>query len=272
MSQVRVLRYLRLLSAFARFSLAREMAFRGNFLAKVFVEVLWLGILLFFYRFVVFAQARQVAGWSQAEYLFFVGCYFALEGLIETLFLENCNEFSDLIRTGNLDLYLLQPIDEQFLISCRSIDWSTAPNMLMGAGVMAFALDRMGWQIDAVRVGLFVVLFVCGLVLAYCFLLMLTSAAVWFTRNQSLFELWWLFTSLMRYPREIFEGTWAWPLARFFTFIVPVLLVINVPATTMVRALEPGTVAFTFLATMLLLLGSRAFFRSALRRYRSASS
>ena len=47
--------------AFARFSLAREMAFRGNFLAKVFVEILWLFILLFFYKFVVFAHAKDVA-------------------------------------------------------------------------------------------------------------------------------------------------------------------------------------------------------------------
>ena len=91
-----------------------------------------------------------------------------------------------------------------------------------------------GWDVDALRVGLFLVLFACGVVLAYCFLLSLTSAAVWFTRNQSLFELWWLFTSLMRYPREIFEVPGALPLASFFTFVIPVLLVVNMPASVMV--------------------------------------
>lgn len=265
-------RYVRLLYAFARFSLAREMAFRGNFLAKVFVEVLWLGILLFFYDYVVFTQAKEVATWSREQYLFFVGVYFALEGLIETLFLENCNEFSDLIRTGNLDMYLLQPIDEQFLISCRNVDWSTAPNVLMGAGVMVVALQKGGWELDAGRIALFLLLFTCGVLLAYCFLLSLTSAAVWFTRNQSLFELWWLFTSLMRYPREIFEVAGAWPIARFFTFVIPVLLVINVPASVMVRAFDPWMVALTLVATVAMLIVCRAFFRYALRRYRSASS
>lgn len=267
-----VSRYLRLLFAFARFSLAREMAFRGNFLAKVFVEVLWLCILLFFYEYVVFAQAKQVAGWTREQYLFFVGVYFALEGLIETLFLENCNEFSDLIRTGNLDLYLLQPIDEQFLVSCRNIDWSTAPNVLMGSGVMLIALEKTGWAVDPLRIVLFLLLFGCSVVLAYCFLLTLTSAAVWFTRNQSLFELWWLFTSLMRYPREIFEVSGAWPLARFFTFVIPVLLVINVPASVMVRAFDPWLVALMFVSTLVMLAACRGFFRYALRRYRSASS
>ena len=58
-------------------------------------------------------------------------------GLIEMLFLENCNQFADLVRTGNLDFYLLQPIDEQFLVSCRTFDWSCAPNLLMGAGIIS---------------------------------------------------------------------------------------------------------------------------------------
>ena len=115
-------RYLRLLGALARYGLARELAFRGNFLVRVAVEVLWLVIMIVFYR-TVFTQTAHIKDWSEPEYLFFLGCYFALEGLIETFFLSNCNEFADLVRTGDLDFYLLQPIDEQFLVTCRSIDW-----------------------------------------------------------------------------------------------------------------------------------------------------
>ena len=46
----------------------------------------------------------------------------------------------------------------------------------------------------------------CALGMAYSFLLMLSSTSVWLVRNQSMYELWWLFTSLMRYPKEIFRG------------------------------------------------------------------
>ena len=264
-------RYVRLSLALARYGLLRELAFRGNFVAKVAVEVLWLFILLIFYR-TIFLRTSVIADWSEAEYFFFVGCYFALEGLIETLFLENCNEFADLIRSGDLDFYLLKPIDEQYLLTCRKLDWSTAPNVVMGAVVMVVALVQMGWPFDAARLGVFLVMFVCGLAIAYSFLVLLTSSAVWLVRNQSLFEMWWLFTSLMRYPREIFRGTLAYPLGFFFYFIVPVMLVINVPANTMVKVFDPWTVAFTVAVTVLLLVGSRVFFRFALRRYRSASS
>src|SRR5437660_11978300 len=100
-------RYLRLLAALARYGLARELAFRGNMIAKVVVEVLWLAILLVFYL-TIFQKTTRVAGWTEERYLFFVGCYFAMGGLVETFFLGNCNEFGDLVRSGDLDFLLLQ--------------------------------------------------------------------------------------------------------------------------------------------------------------------
>jgi ABC-2 type transport system permease protein len=265
-------RYFRLFGAFARFGLTRELAFRGNFLVKVTVEVLWLGILVVFYR-TVFTKTAVVADWTEAEYLFFVGCYFMLEGIMETFFLSNCTEFANLVRSGDLDFYLLKPIDEQFLVTCRDLDWSTIPNVLMGMGVCGVALRQLGWTFDAGQAGLFVLLFVAGVAIAYSFLVMLTASSVWLMRNQSLFEMWWLFTSLMRYPREIFTGRWASPLGWFFTFVVPVLVVVSVPARGLAKgAFEPGLVMFTLAVAVVLLGVSRWVFKAALRSYRSASS
>lgn len=264
-------RYIRLFAALARFSLARELAFRSNFLIKISVELLWLGILLTFYK-TVFTKTSVVAEWTEAEYLFFVGCYFALEGLIETLFLENCNEFAELIRNGDLDFFLLKPIDEQFLLTCRGIDFSTAPNVLLGAGVMGIALHQLHWQFNWFDVLWAVLTFAAGLGIAYSFLLLLMSTSVWLLRNQSLLELWWLFTSVMRYPKEIYAGRLASPLGWFFTFVVPMLLVVNVPSRIMVKVFDPTLAGFTVGAAVLFLFVSRRFFRLALRRYRSASS
>jgi ABC-2 type transport system permease protein len=265
-----IARYVRLWLSLARFSLLSELAFRVNFLVKIFVEILWLSILLLFYQ-TIFSKTDDVAGWTQERYLFFVGAYFAIGGLIETLFLENCNNFAELVRTGDLDFYLLKPIDEQFLISCRTIDWSCAPNVLMGIGVMLFALGDIGWP-GPERVLFFLLFVVCGCALAYGFLLMLTAASVWFMRNQSLMEMWWLFGTLMRYPREIFQGPVASVVGIVFSFAIPIMLVTNVPAQTMVRAFDPMMMAYMLVATVVVLIVSRWFFRRALMRYRSASS
>jgi ABC-2 type transport system permease protein len=266
------LRYLRLFAAFARFGLASEMSFRVNFLVKLSVELLWLSLLLMFYE-LIYRQTGDVAGWNREKYLFFVGCHYALGGVVESFFLENCVGFADLIRSGDLDMYLLKPIDEQFLITCRHVDWSTVPNILQGVGVMVYALLAMGWQFDPVKLACFLALFVCGCAMAYSFLLMLSSLSVWMVRNQNLMEMWWLFTTLMRYPREIFATGWAFPVGWFFSFILPVMLVVSVPAETMVyKAFKPAFIAFMVVSAGVLLLVSRGFFRWALRSYRSASS
>jgi ABC-2 type transport system permease protein len=266
-----VFRYLRLLASLARFSLLGEMAFRANYLLKVFVEVLWLGLLLLFYD-TIFARTDAVGGWTKPEFLFFLGCYTALEGLLETFVLGNCSEFGELVRTGELDVILLRPIDAQFLVSFRRVEWSSVPNVILGGVLMSWGLAGIGWRFDALRLAAFAVTFACAAGMAYSFLIMLAATAVWLVRNQSLYELWWLFTSLMRYPREIFSGRWAAPLGKLFTFVIPVLLVINVPATTMVKALEPALAAFMVAVTLILLLVSRRVFQRALMSYRSASS
>lgn len=268
----RTLRHARLIASLGRYTLAREMSFRGNYLVKLSVELLWLFILLAFYK-TVFMKTSTVATWTEPQYLFFVGCHFALNGLIETLFMDGCVDFTELVRTGDLDFILLKPMDEQVLVTCRKIDWGTSLNVVMGGAVMALALYQMNWRFDPVRAVAFVVTFVCGTAIAYSFMLALTSFSVWLVRNQSLMEMWWLFSSLARYPREIFRSlAWAEPLSFLFTYILPFLLVVNVPANVMVRVFDPATVAFTLAATAASLWASRWFFRKALRSYRSASS
>ena len=238
---------------------------------KVLLEVVWLGILLLFFH-TIFRNTSRIEGWNEYQYLFFLGCYYALEGLIETLFLENCVEFGELVRTGNLDFFLLKPIDEQFLLSFRHIDWSTAPKILIGAALMGFGLWELGEPVTLARLGGFLVALASGIAMAYSFLLMLASTAIWMVRNQSLMELWWLFSSLMRYPRDIYEEPWAVLIQKVFTFLLPALLVVSVPAEAMVRILEPAILGWTVCAGFMMLLASRWVFRKAIRSYRSASS
>jgi ABC-2 type transport system permease protein len=92
-------------------------------------------------------------------------------------------------------------------------------------------------------------------------------------RNTSLMEMWWLLTTVMRYPRGIYEGGWAGMVGVFFWYMVPVLLVINVPAAVIIdRVLDPWSIGLMLLATAVMCWLSRRYFLHALRSYRSASS
>jgi ABC-2 type transport system permease protein len=266
-----MLKHLRLIFSFAKFSLIGELAFRSNFLLKILVELIWLGILLTFFR-TIFGKTSNVAGWSDNEFLFFVGIYYALEGFVETFFLENCVEFSELVRSGNLDFCLLKPIDPQFFITLRRVDWSTAPKMVLGFIMVVIAVLEIGQPIEPWKIPVFFSLFLCGCSLAYSFLLFLTSLSVWMIRNQSLMEVWWLFTNLMRYPRQIYDSELALPIRLVFGFVIPALLAVSIPVEFAVKKVSTELVLFMIFISVVYFLISRMFFNYSLKHYRSASS
>ncbi len=268
-----VSRYLTIYISFIKFSLITELSFKINFLIKIFVELLWLSILIIFYE-ILFSNTDNIAHWSREQYLFFIGCHYMLGGIIESLFLENCANFTELVRSGDLDTYLLKPIDEQFIITTKKIDWSTLPNIIQGIAIMIYALAvNPKWTFELTQFLMFVITFTCGLTITYSFLLMLCSTSVWIIRNQSMMELWWLFSTLMRYPKEIFNDSWAHSIGWFLTFVIPALIVINIPASTMIRKfLHPYSVLWMGICTGLFMFASRKLFKFALTSYRSASS
>ena len=266
-------RYLRLLGHLGRYTLNRELAFRGNFLVKVSVEVLWLAIMVAFYR-TVFARTSHVANWSEPEYFFFVGCYFAINGLTE---MPLPRKLQRVRRAG---------AHRRPRLPLAQADRRAVPDLLAqdrlgyrpqrpdgGHALMAIALVQKGWQFDLLRVMTFLVTFTCGTAIAYGFMLLLTSLSVWMVRNQSLMEMWWLFSSLARYPKEIFAGKLGRASGQF-------LHVHRADPGRLERSGECDGAAVstrhgrlcTVAAAVILLWLSRRFFQHALRSYRSASS
>ncbi len=79
---------------------------------------------------------------------------------------------------------------------------------------------------------------VCGLAIYYSLMIALGASTVWMGRNLTLYDFWFYITTFSRYPMEIYSGPLGRPLRSFFTFVIPVLIVINVPARMLVWPLE----------------------------------
>ena len=266
-------RYLRLYWSFLRYCLIREMGFRVNFLARSVTQVVWLCLLVFLFE-IIFLQTKSIAGWSRDQYLFFMGTGFVLNSLIDTLFLTNCTNLSELIRTGNLDFALLKPIDEQFLLSCQRIDWAAFPKGLAGVGLLVYASLQMGAPITPSRVLIFTLMMLASLTIMYSLMLTMAASSVWIVRNRGLYEMWFYVTQFARYPAEIYQqgGLAGQCLWITLMFLLPVLLALNVPAHYGAKLVSWELVAYLFAVAGLTLLASRWFFRFALKSYRSASS
>ena len=104
----------------------------------------------------------------------------------------------------------------------------------------------------------------------------LAATSIWLGRNQSLYDFWFSITNFSRYPLEIYSGnTMGRSLQTVFTYFVPVLVVINVPARMMAKPMQPDhayLALFGLLACVVCLCASRWIFKRAINSYRSASS
>jgi ABC-2 type transport system permease protein len=260
---------------FVRNSLVRELTFRGNFLVEVLTRGFWFAAQLFLYH-VIYGQVSAIQDWSRYEYFGFMATGMLINAFVETLFMPNCAEFSELIRTGNLDFALLKPIDTQFLISCQRVDLSDISQMLMAGGLLWHSLANSGATVTLGNAAMYVLLVITGVAFYYALMIALASTSVWLGRNQSLYDFWFYITIFGRYPQGFYRQTPVGEVLWFgFSFVVPILLVTTVPARILLgKALDPnGMVAWLCpLLTLLLLWVSRRVFVKSLESYRSASS
>ncbi len=247
------------------------MTFRGHFILRVFGEVGWVFLLLVFIE-VIFSKTSHVRGWSEPQYLFLMGTHMLVTSLFETLFFENCWRISDLVRKGDLDFVLVKPANTQFLLTFERIDFASLANLPVGIALCTYAAIQGGFTITFGHSVLFVLLIGTGVCMLYAMLFMFALTSVWLIRQTGLDALWFYAMSLSRYPAEIYRGFAGGTLWFVCVFVVPVLMVANLPANVMVRTFTtPFIINFIVAAAVLLILSNIAL-RWALRSYRSASS
>jgi|GEM_PF-81151 len=377
--------YRRVFLTFARNSLIREMTFRANFLLQCVSATSWTLMNIGFY-IIVFQHTDAIGkttGWEQSEFFLFLGTTWLINSLVQTFFMPNAQEFSELIRTGNLDFALVKPIDTQFLISFQRVEWSSLSNFVLGIvllivsvvqlttrgqaivvngdesrfvdrqtitivdssgaervlefnkgrpainhhpimigsdgrtveqmasaiceaintlpgssleaktngnrilldqavrielGASVTALANRRWDLEPLMFILYPFYVLCGTAILYSVMIGLAATSIWLGRNQSLYNFWFYITNFSRYPMEIYQRNWGWILWSLFTFVVPVLVVVNVPARLLAQPLNPRhnwewwLTGFALVATAFSLLVSRKVFQKALLSYRSASS
>jgi ABC-2 type transport system permease protein len=278
--------YLQVFLMFARNSLVRDMMFRANFLIEAVSSLSWAIMNIGLY-WIIFEHTNSIGlntGWGKYEFFVFMGTTWIINSIMQAFFMPNSEEFSELIRTGGLDFAMLKPIDTQFLISLRKVNWSSLANLLLGGALLAISLTNLAnrpddpWRFQPSILILYPLYIACGVAILYSLMICLAATSVWLGRNQTLYDFWFYITNFSRYPMEIYSRGWGLPLMLIFTFVIPVLIVVNVPARLLAQPLTPRAswewplAAFTLFATAMSLLFSRWVFQKALLSYRSASS
>ena len=263
------MRYVRLIGSFIRVSMQQEMAYRANFFISLLHSLLNLGTGVLGLA-VLFGQVETVRGWDFPSTLALLGVYLtltALRGLFIGPSLDALAGMDGEVWTGRLDFTLLRPVDPQLMASTRQWRPFALFDLVLGLGVLASALVRLGETLTPLDLAAFAIALAVSVTILYTILLAFAGLVFWSPG----FLFTWVFNGILqmaRYPVGLYPG---W-LRLVLTWVVPVGLMTTLPAQVLAGRWQTSLLAGGALLAAALVAGASILFRLGLRRYASTSS
>ncbi|HBZ84390.1 MAG TPA: hypothetical protein DEO44_01460 [Verrucomicrobia subdivision 6 bacterium] len=250
-----------------RYAATRELAFRANFFVWVIVELSWFVLQLAFVD-VVYQHVDSIAGWSRPQMIVLVATNQLIQQIFTAFLMPGLVKLPELVRDGKLDFVLLKPAPPQFLISTSQLEIGPLANALIAMAVVVFALQELQITPSLPSILLYGLLILAGLLTHYALLLSLVSLTFWIVQAESVLLGYYSIFQVARLPREAATGWFR----IFFTFALPLLLVANIPAATLLHGFQILPILLFLLTCLTAALFASLFFHLGLRRYQSASS
>ncbi|MBN2101138.1 ABC-2 family transporter protein [Candidatus Dojkabacteria bacterium] len=252
----------RITKVFLGYSLQKAMAYRVNFFflyLAVLVQSVGEVILLN----VVLNQIDSVMGWGVYEILIVMGFAKIIEGIAWMVYRGGLMDFSENIRTGDIDNILLKPLDLQFLISIENFAFEETSGVIAGIVFVVVGVVGSETVLSVENVLGAILALSVGMVFHYVFRLVYSTVAIFTTALERATVLDVKFFELGRYPVQIFPRI----VSKFLTYVIPIAFVGTIPAEMIVWGLDLKMVITGLVIEIVLLVGARSFLKWALRKY-----
>jgi ABC-2 type transport system permease protein len=259
--------YLRIWLACLRYSMVRTMMFRFDFLLWSAVELAWMAVNVLLIE-VIYRHTDSVAGWSKYEMLLLVGTSMLIQRLLMGFFWSNLFEMGRNVRNGYFDFYLAQPGNPLFMVSTRKLDPDGLLNTFVAGALILYSVHRLGLHPGLIDGLLYLGLVGCGLLVHYSLFLLTTSTTFWIIKTEGIEGSYFTLFDFSRLPREAFRGV----ANVLLVYLLPAVVVSNVPARTLIHGFQPVYAAWLFAAALGWFALAVFVFHQGLKRYASASS
>lgn len=260
-------RYFAIYKAILIINLNNLFAYRGNFLNSILSSFVW-GLFSIVSIILLTTRVNSLFGWSRDEIIILTAIFAIVIGLFYMFFSRNFEYFSRIVYLGQLDSFLLKPIDSQFFLSTRFVNYASFIRILMGTILMIYLLQKNKIEINLINVLLFVVFLICGIILMYSIWYIVITTTIWASRLSNIVELLYSTASISKYPPEMYKEISFY----LFLFLLPLILVIATPVRFLFGRFDVQTALVMIVLTAVLLVVSRKWWKFALKHYTSASS
>lgn len=260
-------RYLVVYKAILKINLSAFFTYRGNFLNSLLSSFMW-GLFSIVSIILLTNRVQTLFGWSRDEIITLTAMFAIVLGIFHMFFSRNFEYFSRIIDLGQLDSFLLKPVDSQFFLSTRYVNFASIIRIVMGVGLMVYLLQKRGTEPDLTSFLLFFAFTICGILLMYAIWYIVITITIWASRLSNIVEVLYSFASISKYPPEMFKEISFY----LFLFLLPLVLIIATPVKFLFGRVEIENAILMVVLTAVLLFVSRKWWKFALKHYTSASS
>ena len=261
-------RYFNFYKAIFKTSLNSFFAFRLDaFLNTFFSSGIW-AFFNVFSMYLVTLRTESAFGWKTGELILMSCVYNIIIGVFGMVFTRGFNEFSNLVDTGRLDLFLLRPIDSQFYVSLHAANINSLFRTFLGT-VFAITIITI-YHIPVALTGVlgFIAASFFAMILLYSIFFTLNTMVIWAPRLDNLNEVFYTLRSLGRYPRNTFRQ-----LGEFgFVLLSPFVIILSTPTKFLLGRGSLYDFGELVLLALVMFTIARLFWKFAIRFYSGASA
>lgn len=261
------MRYFRLIKAFARYSLARELEFPSNFIVSASIHLFFIATNLTFFSLIWF-QVGGFGGLSPYQMLFFTGTFHLADSIYMIFAFFGIMEIPELVRRGDMDYLLTKPVAPQFLTTFRSFNWFAITDLILAFLMIGYALIKMELHLTWYNALIFLLMAVNGAAISYALSSIVMTLSFILISVDAIWTAFFEMGEFERYPMGIYPPPWK----VIFSITLPMILVANFPAYFALGKLSIVEILWFFCASCLLIFLSRKFWDYGLKKYQSASS
>lgn len=218
---------------------------------------------MFIFFAVIFSRTQVIKGYTLNQVLLFYITYNIIDTLSQILYRE-VYRFRPLVVSGGFDGVLLKPFHPFVKILFGGIDFLDVLLVIPYIGMAIFLYIGMG-AFSFLHLTLYGILILNSMMMATAFHIIVLGLGIVTTEVDHTIMIYRDISSMGRFPMEIYKE----PVRGFFTFIIPVGIMMTVPSQALLGILSPSVAVFSFLVSLVMLVVAMKFWGFALRRYQS---
>lgn len=224
-------------------------------------------LFLFVFLFSVLSATETLAGYTRDQVIIFFLVYYIVDTAAQSLF-RGVYWFRSLIVSGDYDFDLLKPIPSFFRPVFGWTDIFDLITLVFLFGYFIWFLVSKGLLAGTGSFFLFLILIVNSLIISFGIHLFVCAVGVLTTEIDHLILVYRDVSNMARFPTDIYPQG----IRLILIFVIPVIVLITVPAKSLLGLLSFQWVGASILLAGLFLFSSLRFWKYALSRYSSASS